>query len=381
MTREVFRIKALIFGLCWAGDKLLVGTGPDGQLYEVRDRAAESTPVAKLDNGQILSLLARPDGTILLGTGDPGSVVRLASGFVSHGQLVSEVYDTKFLSRFGAITWRADVPSGTSVAVQARSGNVGEPDETWSAWSAEQTDPAAARAESPPGRFLQYRVKLSTRDPRYTPELSSVSLSFRSGNLPPEINRLDIPDVSTADGTSRQTRLNVRWDVSDPNDDELAYTVEVRKEGWPSWIRLTETPITEKNYSWDTTAFPSGYYRVRLSVSDRPSNSPDDAISRDRESHSFIVDHEPPQVTITPRDKKALIVLADNLTRLVKAEYALDGGAWTPLFPDDGLFDTLRERINVALPELKPGAHLLMVRATDAAGNVGSGDALIVVRN
>ena len=69
------------------------------------------------------------------------------------------------------------------------------------------------------------------------------------------------------------------------------------------------------------------------------------------------------------------------MTRVVKAEYALDGGAWTPLFPDDGLFDTLREQINVALPELKPGVHLLMVRATDAAGNVGSGDALVVVRN
>ncbi len=381
VTREIFRVKALIFALCWSGDRLLIGTGPDGQLYEVRDRAAETTPLAKLDNGQILSLLAKPDGEILLGTGDPGSVVQLASGYVDHGELVSEVYDTKFLSRFGAITWRADLPSGTSVAIQARSGNVGEPDETWSAWSAEQTDPAAARAESPPGRFVQYRVKLATRDPQHTPELSSVSLSFRSGNLPPEISRLEIPDVSTADGTSRQTRLNVRWDVSDPNDDELAYTVKVRKDGWPAWITLTETPLTEKTYSWDTTAFPSGYYRLRLSVTDRPSNSPDDAVERDRESPSFIVDHEPPQVTVTPREKKALIVLSDNLTRLVKAEYALDGRTWTPLFPDDGLFDTLREQINVALPELKPGAHLLMVRATDAAGNVGSGDALVVVRN
>jgi len=381
VTREIFRVKALIFALCWSGDRLLVGTGPDGQLYEVRDRALESTPLAKLDNGQILSLLAKPDGEILLGTGDPGTVVRLASGFVGQGELVSEVYDTKFLSRFGALTWRADLPAGTSVAVQARSGNVGEPDETWSAWSAEQTDPAAARAESPPGRFVQYRVKLSTRDPQRTPELSSVSLSFRSGNLPPEINRLEIPDVSTADGTTRQTRLTVRWDVSDPNDDELAYTVQVRKDGWPSWISLTETPISEKTYSWDTTAFPSGYYRLRLGVTDRPSNSPDDAITRERESPSFIVDHEPPQVQVTPREKKALIVLSDNLTRVVKAEYALDGGLWTPLFPDDGLFDTLRERINVALPELKPGVHLLMVRATDAAGNVGSGDALVVVRN
>ncbi len=210
VAREVFRIKALIFALCWSGDRLLVGTGPDGQLFEVRDQGAESTPLARLDNGQILALLARPDGEVLLGTGDPGTVARLSPAYVNQGELVSEVHDTRLLSRFGALSWRADVPAGTSVALQARSGNVGEPDETWSAWSAEQTDPAAARAESPPGRFVQYRAKLATRDPARTPELTSVSLSFRSGNLPPEINRLDIPDLSTADGTTRQTRLNVR---------------------------------------------------------------------------------------------------------------------------------------------------------------------------
>ncbi len=169
--------------------------------------------------------------------------------------------------------------------------------------------------------------------------------------------------------------------MTDPNDDELNFLVQVRKEGWPAWITLTETPITEKSYNWDTTAFPSGDYRMRLVVSDRPSNSPDDALTRDRESPSFVVDHEPPQVKVTPREKKAVIVLSDNLTRVVKAEYALDGGAWTPLFPDDGLFDTTREQVTLALPELKPGAHLLMVRATDAAGNIGSGDALVVVRD
>ena len=381
VAREVFRARALIFALCWSGDRLLVGTGPDGQLYEVRDRGGESTPLAKLDHGQILSLLAEPTGGILLGTGDPGAVVRLSSGFVGQGELVSEVYDTKLLSRFGALSWRADLPAGTAIGVQVRSGNVGEPDETWSAWSAEQTDPSASRAESPPGRFVQYRVRLSTRNSAQTPELLSVALSYRSSNLPPEITKLDVPDLSAADGTSRQTRLNVKWEVSDPNDDEMNYTVQIRKDGWPSWIPLMETPITEKTFAWDTTAFPSGFYRVKLTASDRPSNSPDDALGRDRESPSFIVDHEPPQVTVTPREEKALIVLADGLTRLVKADYALDGGPWTPLFPDDGLFDTLHEQITVALPDLKPGVHLLMVRATDAAGNVGSGDSLIVVRN
>lgn len=381
VVREVFRAKALIFALAWSEDRLLVGTGPNGQLFEVRDRGMENTPIAKLDNGQVLSLLAEPDGGILLGTGDPGSVVRLSSGFVPQGELVSEVFDTKLLSRFGAVTWRADAPVGTSLTVQVRTGNVGEPDDTWSTWSATQTDPLASRAESPPGRFVQYRVRFATKDSSNTPELSSVALSYRSSNLPPEINRLDVPEISATDGAAKQARLNLRWDVSDPNGDDLHFTVQVRKDGWPGWINLTETPITEKFYAWDTTAFPSGYYRVRLTASDRPSNRPEDAVSRDRESTSFVVDHEPPQVSITPREKQTMVLLADGLTRIAKAESSLDGGTWTPLFPDDGLFDSPREQITLALPYLKPGVHLLMIRATDAAGNVGSGDSLIVVRD
>ncbi len=74
-----------------------------------------------------------------------------------------------------------------------------------------------------------------------------------------------------------------------------------------------------------------------------------------------------------------MIVLNDALTRVVKADYAVDGGPWVPVFPDDGLFDSLREQITLSLPDLKPGPHLFMVRATDAAGNVGSGDALLQV--
>ncbi len=73
------------------------------------------------------------------------------------------------------------------------------------------------------------------------------------------------------------------------------------------------------------------------------------------------------------------VALNDNLTRLVKAAYALDGGDWSPIFPEDGLFDTPHETITITLPELKPGLHILVVRATDAAGNVGTGDALIEI--
>src|SRR5262249_30140079 len=155
---------------------------------------------ARLDNGQVLAMLEEPDGDLLLGTGDPGAIVRLLPGYVEQGTLVSDVHDARLISRYGALSWRAETPEGTSVAVQVRTGNVAEPDPTWSPWSSQQTDPRAARAVVPPGRFVQYRATLSTRDPAATPELRSVSISLQSANLPPEINKIDVPDVGAGDG-------------------------------------------------------------------------------------------------------------------------------------------------------------------------------------
>ena len=384
VPREVFRAKALIYALAWQGDRMLVGTGPEGQLYEVRAQGQESTPIARLDHGQILAMLGEPGGPIILGAGDPGGVVRLLPGHVERGTLVSDVRDTKLISRFGALSWRAECPEGTSVVLQARTGNVAEPDATWSPWSSEQSDPQASRALVPPGRFVQYRATLATRDPAVTPELRSVALSFQTANLPPEIHKIDVPDLGAADGATRQTRLTLKWEVTDPNGDEMHYAVHVRKEGWPDWIPLGTgtgtTPLTETNYAWDTTAVPAGLYRVRVTASDRPSNNPEDALSRERSSEPFVVDHEVPGVSIAPRDRGARVSLKDNLTRLVKAAYALDSGEWVPVFPDDGLFDTPGETITIRLPDLRPGTHVLMIRATDAAGNVGTGDALVEAR-
>ncbi len=380
VAREVFRARVLIYALAWHGDRLMVGTGPEGQLYEVREHGRELTPLARLDNGQILALLPEPQGGLLLGAGDPASVVRLTPGFVTSGKFVSDVHDTKLISRFGSLSWRAERPAGTSVVLQVRTGNVGEPDETWSAWSDELTAPDASKATVPPGRFVQYRATLATKNADVSPELRAVSLCYQTANLPPEITRIDVPDVSAGDGATRQTRLALRWEVTDPNDDELSYALHVRKDGWPDWVRLDEDPLTEKTYSWDTTAVPAGLYRLRVTATDRPSNNPDDAQTRDRESEPFLVDHEAPAVSVTAKSRGATVTLKDNLTRLTKAAYALDGGEWTPVFPDDGLFDTPRETITISLPDLKPGTHVLVVRASDAAGNVGTGDALIEVR-
>lgn len=377
VPREVFRHKSLIFALAWQDDRLYVGTGPEGELFEIRDLGRETSPTARLDRGQILALLASPRDGLLIGTGDPGSVLRMEPGHVGTGSLTSDVLDTRLMSRFGALNWKAETPSSTTVSVQVRSGNVGEPDSTWSAWSPALGDPSSAFAKVPLGRFAQYRATLATSDPSATPELRSLSLRYQTANLPPEITKVDVPDVSSGDGTTRQTKLTLRWDVTDPNGDDLSYTLQIRKEGWPDWITLGQDPITEANYAWDTSAVPEGTYRVRVTASDRPSNPPGEALVRDRISDPFLVDHLPPTVSVTVKAGGAQVTIKDDLTRIVKSAFALDGGEWVPIFPDDGLFDTSNESITIRLPDLKQGTHILMVRATDAAGNLGTGDLVI----
>ncbi|MBX6312957.1 MAG: hypothetical protein IRY99_08595 [Isosphaeraceae bacterium] len=377
-VREVFRVKALLFALAWQDERLLVGTGPEGQLYEVRDLGREAAPIARLDHGQILALMAEPKGGVLLGAGEPGAVLRLGREHAASGSLTSDVHDAKLNSRFGALTWRADCPKGTSLTVQVRTGNVSEPDATWSAWSAPLTE-SGSRPAVPPGRFVQYRVNLATNDPAVTPELRAIFLHYQTVNLAPEISKIDVPDLSEGDGATRQTRLNLRWEASDPNGDDLTYTLHIRKEDWPDWVQLGERPLTEKTYAWDTTAVPAGVYRLRITASDRPSNPPEEALERRLTSDPFLVDHQAPTVAVVAHGGMVTVTLKDDLTRLVKAAYALDGGDWVPIFPDDGLFDGKTETITLTLPDPKPGTHILMVRASDAAGNVGTGDAVFEV--
>ncbi|MFO0910297.1 MAG: WD40 repeat domain-containing protein [Isosphaeraceae bacterium] len=378
-VREIFRARALVFSLVFDRNRLLVGTGPEGQLYAVSDADRESTPIARLDNGHILALLGGTDQPVLIGTADPGSVVQLEPGHVASGSLLSEVKDAKLISRFGAVSWRADTPNGTTVKLQIRTGNVAEPDSTWSDWSRELTRGDDSQPEVRAGRFVQYRATLTTTDSKVTPEIRSVTLRYQSTNLPPEIGKLDIPDIAAADGSSRQSRLTFKWEVSDPNDDDLHYNVFLRKEGWPDWVRLNEQALTDKSLAWDSTSVPPGYYRVRIEANDRPSNGPADALRTSKESDTFIVDHEAPGVTVTPQAGKARVALRDRLTRIVKASYSVDGGEWVPVFSDDGLFDTASETVTIDLARLAAGTHVVMIRATDAAGNVGSGDALVTI--
>src|SRR5205823_14774065 len=192
-ARELFRDRKLVLGLDRHAGRLFVGTGLDGRLFEIDEATRERTEIARLDHGLVHKVYRRRDGSAVVAAGDPGRLYVLQDGYAASGTVVSEVLDAKLTARWGALRWEADVPKDTHLSVAVRSGNVAEPDDTWSAWSAEQTDAQTATVAAPPARYLQYRVTLATEDAAATPTLRRLSVRYATANQAPEITALTVP--------------------------------------------------------------------------------------------------------------------------------------------------------------------------------------------
>ncbi|HEV3261168.1 MAG TPA: hypothetical protein VG013_30225 [Gemmataceae bacterium] len=382
-VREVFREKALVLSLLRHNGHIFIGTGMEGQLYEVDEASKEHSELARLDHGQIHCLYRRHDGSIVVGTGDPGKLYVLEDRYAESGTVVSDVLDAKIISKWGAVRWKADTPRDTGVSVAVRSGNLADPDETWSDWSDELTDGRHATVAAPTARFLQYRVTLTTQDPEATPALHSLAVRYMTTNQAPEVTAVDVPDIDAVD-FDHPKKLRFKWTATDPNEDDLTYSLYVRKEGWKNWVQL-EDSLEKKEYEWDTTTTPSGVYRLKVVASDQKDNPAEDALSGERVSGPFAVAHTPPVVTVkvVGMDGEQAVVeasAADPLVRLTSAAFAVNGKKWTGVFPTDGLFDSKTESFRFKTKALKSGTYVLVLRVGDAAGNTGSGDVVFTVR-
>lgn len=381
-VREVFREKGLVLSVRKQGDRLFVATGAKGQLFEIHEATRERNEVTRLDHGQVQRLLPRRDGSIIIAGSDPAKLYVMHDRFAPKGTLVSEVIDAKLVSQWGSLSWQADTPKGTSLGVAVRAGNVAEPDDTWSDWSAEQTDAQKAAARVPNSRYLQYRVSLTSNDPAATPALNSLSIRHATLNQAPEITSLDVPNLDAANAKEPK-RVRLKWSATDANEDELAFDVYVRKEGWKEWVRIEEA-WNKNEYEWDTTTLPSGSYQVKIVASDRPDNNEESALTGERVAGPIVVAHEAPTVTVkfAGLDKNRAKIEAaavSELVRLSSASFALDGGKWTNIYPTDGLFDAKNESFRFLTEALSPGIHVVVLKVRDAAGNTGSADVVFTV--
>jgi hypothetical protein len=381
-VREVFREKAMVMSLLKQSGRLLVGTGMDGQLFEADEATRERSEIARLEHGQVLGMVRRRDGSVVLATGDPGRLYTLLDRYAARGSVTSDVLDAKLVSRWGALRWEAETPPGTSVTISTRSGNVAEPDETWSDWSPGQADGQTATIAAPPARFLQYRVTLATEDAAVSPAVHAVSLRYATTNQAPEVTKVEVPDLNAVN-LDNPKKLRFKWTATDANEDDLTYAIFIRKDGWKSWVEL-EDELDKTEYEWDATTTPSGIYQLKVVASDRKDNPDADALTGERSSAPFVVCHDAPAVTLKVTgldgDRAAIEASATSpLVRLTGASFAVNGKKWTNVFPVDGLFDGKTESFKFTTESLKPGAYVLVLRVRDAAGNTGSADVVFRV--
>jgi hypothetical protein len=383
---------------------LLAGEAESGRLLHI-DRRGRREIWTDLDGGDALALQVDGDGAITVGTGNQGKVVQLAPERRAKGQITSRVVEARQLEQWGRLTLEGETEG---VTVRTRSGFRNAPDTTWSPWSDPQ--PSGEPIRSPVGPYLQYRLELGS--PASQPRVAAVRIAYRERNLPPRIHALRVepaggelqsggvnsspPQVSQRfdDGLAVEYQVytrragapaeltawarglrTVRWEADDPNDDDVRYAVDVRREPDGAWQQLA-TELRDPLYAWDTRAFEDGIYRVRVRANDGQDNP---ALTR-RESEEVTgtlhVDNTPPVVLelrfeddartqVTARVRDASSPIADVAVRTQQGE-------WEALSPVDGVLDSSEEQVHGPRPQARSAADSdwIWLRAVDAAGNV-----------
>jgi hypothetical protein len=95
--------------------------------------------------------------------------------YVAAGSFQSCTLDAGYASAvWTAAAWTAVVPPGATLQLRTRTSTDGT---TWSAWSGPLTV-SGSPVSSPPGRYVQYLLDLTTPDPSQSPVVNSVALDF-----------------------------------------------------------------------------------------------------------------------------------------------------------------------------------------------------------
>lgn len=403
-------------------DRVMVGTGNEGRVYLVGQNETSSLLVSA-EADQVTAIRTADNGQTFLATSNPAKLYRLNQGRRTEGTYQSPTKDTGTISSWGRIRWEVRAPSGTAVQLQTRSGNSADPDNTWSSWSSQYTNPEGEQIQSPRGRFFQWRAVLNSTG-ETTPEVMNVTAVYLQQNLPPEVSGITIhapgrsfqkpivatgqvellgmedalPDGTDSGGSSggqngsgappmnlmamsrpmyNQGIRTMTWTATDPNDDELRFDVHYRAEGESLW-RVLREGLSSPVIAWDTVAMPDGRYTLKIIASDSPGNPAGLARTGERTSKSFEVDNTPPRVeglTTTPGDSghSVRFVARDAISPIRSVEYAVNSGPWNLVFPTDGIADSTEESFDFELAGYRDGGvYTLVVKLTDSLENTAT---------
>lgn len=391
---EVFRESVTVLAIVPQDGKLIVATGDEGQVYAIDPELNETTVLADLDSKRV-TCAAQGDDGLLLGAANPGALILMASAVAEQGGYTSKVLDAGQVSMFGTFKLTADIPEDTTVAIELRSGNVGDPEQAaWSKWTpaklikhdadANPLQPREIKLDVPPARYLQYRLTL-TGDGDATPVIDQADLAYVAPNTAPTIAKLQVkaPDPGEP-GSDPKPEFAIQWQANDGNADRLLYTIEYKPGKADKYLPLAEDLTTNK-YAWQTRHVPDGWYTVRVTAHDKLDNPPDSAKSGGRVSEPVLIDNTAPDLEglkATVKDGKVTLTAkaTDQLSAIASVAYSIDGSEqYQASLPGDLIYDSTSEPWGVTISDLSPGGHVIAIRAIDARGNTAYKQLIVTV--
>jgi len=174
--------------------KLLLGTGDKGTIIELEGAGVYSS-VAKTASTQVTSLASGAGGKIFVATANPGKIFTLGPGYEPSGSFESNTFDAKIFSHLGRLTWWGENGATQGkVAFYARSGNTSNPEKNWSAWAGPYKSAGGDEVSCPPARFIQWKAVFLGVDKGASPNISWVSVAYQPKNVAPVIDDIAIQD-------------------------------------------------------------------------------------------------------------------------------------------------------------------------------------------
>lgn len=379
--------------------QLLAGTGNRGHVFAITG-PDEFSDLLKAPASQVTGFAKAPGGGLYAASSNLGKIFVMGPGPETEGTYESDVFDAKIFSRWGRVEFRG----AGNVEVQARSGNVDNPDRNWSPWKKVDLSKDGEMGV-PPARYAQWKAVLRSGSAK--PEVESITLNYLPKNVAPEIEDVTVQvglryqplpktsaismstDLSGSSGshfespvpsTHDRDAIGVKWNAHDDNDDQLVYSLYYRGDGETRWLLLKDN-LTDKAYSFDASLLPDGGYTVKVVASDAPSHSPGEALTSEKVSRRFEVDTTPPRIeNLTASVDGAQIRVRfranDGFSAIKRAEYSVDAGEWKYVEPAGQLSDAKIEDYDfkVALDAGKdaPSEHVVVVRAYDRYDNMGA---------
>jgi hypothetical protein len=382
---------------------VLIGTADKGRIYSVTNDGRDNL-LLQSPEGQISSLFVR-NNQVFAASSNQGKLFRFGNELVNEGTFESPVRDAKLTASWGRIWWRG----GGTVEVQTRTGNGERPDATWSDWSAVYRNPEGNQISSPRARFIQWRATVRASGSQSAPSwVEDVSVAYLPRNVAPEVLSISVLPIGvglqqivpvTVDPNVESSGLDpslfgpvaqvpprrfyqrgarsFQWQAEDRNSDTLEYAIYYRALNEQTF-RLLKDKLRDNFYTIDGATLADGRYVIKVIASDAPDNPPGQKLTGERLSEPVDIDNTPPVVKTTgepqiARDGVRVVFSVDDATgKVKKADASLDGGAWVPVFPEDGIADSGHEVYMVEFGQLGPGEHTISLRSFDSSGNAGT---------